>query len=42
MAHYLKWPFAAMERDPEVTYKEVIEFFQSFPKEDDPRGLDLL
>lgn len=38
VADYLHWPLAHMERDPQRIYKDVIQMFQPFPKEEDPEA----
>lgn len=38
VADYLHWPLAHMDRDPERVYKDVIQIFQPFPKEEDPEA----
>lgn len=38
VAEYLHWPPAHVEREPQHIYKDVIQSFQHFPKEEDPEA----
>lgn len=38
VARHLEWPLAAIKRDPKVIYEEVIAYFHSFPRKEDPEA----